>query len=103
MGVDALRVVPEAELAALRERYGVRSLRLFGSALRGALRSDSDLDVLVEFRPDQRTGFFRFMRLQAELTTLLGRQVDLHTPASLSRHFREEVLRTAEVISHDPN
>ena len=44
--------VDEADLADLCRRYRVRELSLFGSAARGDMRADSDIDMLVEFLPD---------------------------------------------------
>ena len=85
-------------LAVFCQRHHVRWLALFGSALRpDDFRPDSDLDVLIDFEPGHVPGF-GFIALQDELSALLGRCVDLHTPASLSRHFRDVVLREAEVL-----
>ena len=93
--------LPTCELGELRERYGIRRLSVFGSALTDRFGPGSDVDMLVEFRPGERVGFFRLMRLQSELSELVGRSVDLHTPGSLSEYFRDEVLRSAEVILND--
>ncbi len=90
--------VPHDELAALCERYRIRRLMLFGSVLRADFGPGSDVDVLVEFEPDARVGFFKFIDIQDALSELLGRQVDLNTPQSLSRHFREKAMRTARVL-----
>jgi len=67
-------------------------------------RSDaSDIDVLVEFRPGVRVGFFRLADIEDELSRLLGgRKVDLRTPMDLSRHFREEVTKGALVVYAEP-
>jgi uncharacterized protein with HEPN domain/predicted nucleotidyltransferase len=71
---------------------------LFGSVLRPQdFRADSDLDVLVEFEAGHVPGF-AFVDLANELSVLVGRPVDLHTPASLSPEFRDAVLREAEVL-----
>ncbi len=72
-------------------------LALFGSVLRDDFRPDSDIDVLVDFGPDTRAGLFELARMELELTALFGRQVDLRTPAELSRYFRDEVVAGAEV------
>ena len=87
-------VIDRDALAALCRRHGIRRLALFGSALRGELRPDSDLDILVEFEPARRVGL-RFITIQNELTTLFGRPVDLSTPGFLSPHFRQRVLDEA--------
>ena len=83
--------IDREELAKLCRRHGIRRLALFGSAARGELRSDSDVDVLVEFVPGRRVGL-RFITIQDELSALIGRPVDLNTPGFLSRQFRDRVL-----------
>ena len=80
-----------------RER-GHRRLELFGSALRGELRPDSDIDLLVEFDPDRVPGLIGVAQLEPELAELLGRQVDLRTRNDLSRHVREQVAATAQTL-----
>ncbi len=76
---------------------GIRRLALFGSVIRDDFLPDSDIDVLVEFLPDVRVGL-AFVRMQDELTAILGQAVDLHTPATLSKYFRDEVLDEAAVL-----
>lgn len=78
-------------------RNGIRRLALFGSILRDTFQEGSDVDVLVDFHPETRAGFLRMAAMESELSQLLRRQVDLRTPAELSRYFRDEVLREAEV------
>ena len=90
--------VDRAALERLCRAHGVHRLSLFGSVLRGTDRPDSDVDLLVEFEPGRTPGFLGLAELEAELSRLLGgRKVDLRTPQELSRYFRDEVLRTAEV------
>jgi hypothetical protein len=79
------------------QKHGVRKLSLFGSVLRDDFRPDSDVDVLVEFRPGVRAGYLTMAAMERELTAVLGRRVDLRTPNELSRYFRDDVLRGAEV------
>jgi hypothetical protein len=89
--------VDKDAIQAFCERHGIRRLMLFGSVLRDDFRPDSDVDVLVEFRPGEHVGFFELVRMQDELSGILGgRRVDLRTPQDLSRYFRSEVLATAE-------
>ena len=89
--------IPQEEIAALCRRHHIRRLSLFGSALRGTMTDASDVDLLVEFEPGHTPGV-RFMTIQAELTTLLGRQVDLNTAGFLSEYFRDEVIATARAL-----
>ena len=94
---DRLPLNPD-ELAALCRRHHVRKLSLFGSELKGTAGPESDIDLLVEFEPDARPTLFDLAQIEIELSALLGgRRVDVKTAAELSRHFREEVLRTAQV------
>jgi uncharacterized protein len=87
-----------AALAALCRRHHIRQLSLFGSTLKGTARSDSDVDLLVEFEPGETPGLLRLAEIEMELSALLaGRRVDLRTARDLSRHFREDVIRTALV------
>ena len=81
-------------LGGLCRRYGICRLAVFGSALRGALGRESDLDILVEFEPGIAVGL-RFITLQAELSDLFGRRVDLVTAGFLSPHFRPRVVQEA--------
>ena len=89
--------IDHERIAEFCRRHGIRRLSLFGSALRGEARPDSDLDVLVEFLPGTSVGL-RFITIQDELSALFGRPVDLNTPAFLSRHFRERVLHEARAL-----
>lgn len=79
-------------------RYHVRRLSIFGSALHGDARPDSDLDVLVELEPGCPMGLFTFARLERELSGILGRNVDLRTAEDLSRYFRDQVVKEAEPL-----
>ena len=88
--------IPTERIAEFCRQNRILRLALFGSVLRDDFRSDSDVDVLVEFEPDARVGL-RFFELEQELTEILGRKVDLSTPGFLSRYFRDEVLAEAEV------
>jgi hypothetical protein len=89
--------VDSAKLAELCSRYRIRKLSLFGSTLKGTARPDSDVDLLVEFESGSRTTLFDMAQIEIELSQLLGgRKVDLRTAEDLSRHFRDEVVRTAE-------
>lgn len=94
---QALPKVDPNRLAELCKRFHVRRLSVFGSVLAGRAGEGSDLDLLVEFEPGRVPGF-GFFELQAELAELFGVRVDLHTPAFLSRYFRDEVTTSAELL-----
>jgi predicted nucleotidyltransferase len=87
-----------AALAAICRRRHIRRLALFGSTLKGTDRPDSDVDLLVEFEPGHKPGLLALAGIEAELSVLAaGRRIDLRTVQDLSRYFRDEVVRTAEV------
>ena len=100
MLVDDLQVDRD-ELAEVCERYGVERLEVFGSFTRGEAEAESDLDVLVSFRPGARVGL-EFVALQQELEELFGRPVDLLTRKSVERspnkYFRRFALSQPEPI-----
>ena len=89
--------ISRERVAGFCRRNGIRRLALFGSVLREDFGPESDLDVLVEFESGQTPGL-AFFGLQEELSEMIGRKVDLNTPMCLSKYFRDEVLREAEVI-----
>jgi predicted nucleotidyltransferase len=65
---------------------------LFGSVLTERFRPESDVDVLIEFEPEDTPGLFALARMQFEIEAVVGRSVDLRPPKVLSRYFRDEVL-----------
>jgi uncharacterized protein len=90
--------VPDAKIADFCNRHHIRKLSFFGSVLRNDFRSDSDVDVLVEFEPEHIPGFFRLHDMEEELSNILGRSTDLRTPQDLSRYFRDEVIANSMVL-----
>lgn len=85
-------------LATFCERHSIRKLSLFGSLLKGTARPDSDIDLLVEFEPGRKPGLLGMVAIEDELSGLFGgRRVDLRTAEDLSRYFRDDVVRGAEV------
>ena len=63
---------PVLELIALCRRHGIRTLALFGSTLHGDSHPDSDIDLLVEYGPQQKIGLFAMAQTEAELSALFG-------------------------------
>ena len=79
--------------------FRIRRLSPFGSTLRGCERPDSDVDLLVEFEPDARPNLLTMAEIERKLSPLLqGRRVDLRTAEDLSRYFRDDVVRAAELL-----
>ena len=88
--------IDQDALAVFCKRHKIAKLSLFGSVLRDDFGPDSDVDVLVEFEPGAKVGL-AFFAIQQELSELVQRKVDLHTPGFLSKYFRSRVLAEAEV------
>lgn len=84
-------------LAPFCQAHHIRRLALFGSQLKGNAGPASDIDLLVEFDPAHMPGLLAVAAMEIELSETLGRKVELRTARDLSRHFRDEVVRTAEV------
>jgi uncharacterized protein len=79
-------------------RHHIKKLSLFGSTLKGTARPDSDIDLLVEFEPEARPSYLDLAEIEIELGERIGgRKVDLRTAHELSRLFRDDVVREAQV------
>ena len=90
--------IPFDMLREICLRYEVGELALFGSVLSKDFRNDSDVDVLVEFKPDAQIGFLALLRMQRELAAIFRHPVDLVPKAGLKPKIRQEVLSTMKVL-----
>ncbi len=80
-----------------KDRYAIIRIGVFGSAARNSMNELSDIDILVEFDKNNIPGLMDLAGMEIELSEILGRKVDLRTPAELSRYFRDDVLENARV------
>jgi len=98
--------IPMSEIAKFCQRWKIRELALFGSALRDDFSPDSDLDVLIDFDRDADWGLLEHSQMQQELQGLLQRSVDLITKRALVHSAnwlrRREILDTAQVVFPNP-
>ena len=83
--LEDIQTILRKQLPELRERYGVKSLRIFGSYARGEQTPESDVDILVEL---EKPIGLRFFELWDYLESILGARVDLLTPGALRRKPR---------------
>ncbi len=88
--------VSRKKLEAFCKKNHIRKLAFFGSVLRDDFGPKSDVDVLVEFERGKTPGL-AFFSMQNELSEIIGHKVDLNTPGFISRYFREQVMREAQV------
>lgn len=89
---------PNAQIAEICRRYQVKELAVFGSAARGEMRPDSDIDLLVDFLPEARPGLLELAAMMRELSELLGRRVDLAVKRALKPRIRPGVIAEAQII-----
>ncbi len=76
----------------------IKRLSVFGSVVRDELTANSDIDLLVEYLPDARVSYFDMGRHFVDLMKIFDRQIDLCTPQSISKYFRQDVLESAMLI-----
>ena len=88
----------EGFLAAFASVHGIRRLALYGSALGDGFGPGSDIDILVEFRPEHTPGLLHLAQMELELEEVLGRPVELRTPEDLSPYFRDKVIAAARPL-----
>ena len=88
--------VPEREIRSMCEKFRIRKLSIFGSALHNSMKADSDIDLLVEFEPGHVPGLIALAKVQNAFSEILDHPVDLRTPNDLSPLFREAVLHEAQ-------
>ncbi|MFO7890164.1 MAG: nucleotidyltransferase family protein [bacterium] len=89
--------IPKNKLNEICQKYHIIKISLFGSALHGDLKPDSDIDLLVEFKKGMTPGLITLCGIENELTAMIGRKVDLRTVDDLSRYFKDEVVNNSEV------
>lgn len=90
--------IDREKIAEFCRARGIRRLSLFGSVLRDDFDpARSDVDVLAELLPSAHPGW-EFYGWHEDLEPIIGRKVDLHTPDSLSKYFRDEVLHEAATV-----
>jgi len=78
-------------------KFGINKLGIFGSFVRDEVNQNSDIDILVTFKPEQKT-FNNYMNLAFFLEDLLGRKIDLITEESLSCIFGDKILKEVEYV-----
>jgi predicted nucleotidyltransferase len=89
--------IPTEKIAAICKRDGIQELSVFGSAARGGMRPDSDVDVMVEFFPDVVHGW-NYFRIEREFAEVFGRPVDLATKKWMKFRVKSRVLPEARLI-----
>jgi predicted nucleotidyltransferase len=98
--------LPQKQISDFCSRWHVAELSLFGSVLREDFHSQSDIDILVAFKPESNWGLLEHVQMQQELQGILGRDVDLVSKRAIERSSnwirRQEILSTAQPIYAQP-
>ena len=90
-------LIDEKQLKDLLRKHGVVKASVFGSFARGDAKQDSDLDLLVTYRPG--TSLFDTIDLQNELERALGRKVDLVSEKYLSKRLAKRINQDVKPLS----
>lgn len=77
----------------LKAKYGVEAIGVFGSYVKGKQKGKSDIDILVEFKPDAKMGLLGFINMENYLSELLGIKVDLVERSALKPRIGKRILR----------
>lgn len=90
-----MQTVSELVIPILKQ-HGITRASLFGSAVKGYMRKDSDIDILVELPP--KFGLIKFSRMRLDLKKILQKDVDLLTYNSISPYMKEEILKSTHTL-----
>ncbi len=94
--------MPQERIAGFCERWKIRELSLFGSALRDDFGPDSDVDLLVTFDPDAEWSLLDHVQMEEEFSSILNRKVDLVSRRAIERSEnwirRQAILGTAQML-----
>ena len=85
------------ELANYCAQNRIRTLRIFGSCIRGELTPQCDIDVLIEFQTGVDPDLFELGGMQQDLTDILGRETDLKTPEMFSPANLQRILASSVI------
>ena len=91
MNKHEIRKKINTQLSFLKNKYHIKRIGIFGSAVRNDWKKESDIDILVEF--DSPIGFFDFIRLENFLSQILHQKVDLVSKKALKPAIKEDVLK----------
>jgi len=91
--ISEIKEALKNQMPILSKQYGVKSMSLFGSYVKGQAKSESDLDILVEYT--ELPGLIKYIELENRLSDLLGIKVDLVIQDSLKPRIEENVLGEA--------
>ena len=91
--------IPAERIAGFCRKWSIDELSVFGSALREDFGPDSDVDVLVQLKPEAQWDLFDWLDMIAELREIFGREVDLVAESGLRNPFRRTaIIGSREIV-----
>jgi len=91
--VEEIKKILRTHKEELMEKYGVQGIGIFGSYVRGEQKEDSDIDILLEFKPDARISLLDFVELENYISDLLEVKVDLVEKSALKPRIGKHILK----------
>ncbi|HII95529.1 MAG: nucleotidyltransferase family protein [Candidatus Methanofastidiosa archaeon] len=83
-------------LVSFLTKHGAKKIGIFGSVARGEERIDSDIDILIEFK--KTPSLFEVVRIEQEISDIIGKKVELITEKSLSPYIKDSVLKEVVIL-----
>ncbi|MEN6378610.1 MAG: nucleotidyltransferase family protein [Methanofastidiosum sp.] len=83
-------------LVSFLTKHGAKKIGIFGSVARGEERFDSDIDILIEFK--KTPSLFEVVRIEQEISDIIGKKVELITEKSLSPYIKDSVLKEVVIL-----
>ena len=96
--IERIKEILSEHKPELAEKYGVKELGVFGSYVRGEEKRKSDVDVLVEFRPNASIGLLKFISIENYLSEILGIKIDLVEKSALKPRIGKQILKEVVYI-----
>ncbi len=96
--LENIRQIIASEIAALKSRYHITYMGIFGSYARNEQKETSDIDILVDFDPAFYPGYLDFLTLERHLSDILNSEVDLVTKNSLRKRIGKQIIEEAIVL-----
>ena len=84
------------KMPTFKDKYGVKTMGIFGSYATGIYHKRSDVDILVDF--EDGVTLFQFLALERELSTIVGRKVDLVMRTALKPRIGQHILSEVKYI-----
>jgi predicted nucleotidyltransferase len=93
---EEIKKIIQQNKEILGKEYGVKEIGIFGSYVRGEQGEISDVDILIEL--EKPMGFVKFIRLENNLSELLGVKVELVTKKALKPHIGKHILQEVQYV-----